>query len=141
MIFFCTRGALYNMDDLFSFAPQYLQWAGVAPADMVQRRNSPNTVVKIWTNEGVKTISAILRPQLTVTCNILETSCMKRTKNHQQNDKSEFIIHLFHKITASMTWNDWDHEGAIDMCVSALERWRQLHVKMFTFNFNSHVSE
>lgn len=82
------------MDDLFSFAPQYLQRAGVAPADMIQRRNSPNTqLCKIWTNEGAKTVRAILRPQLTVTCNILETSCMKRTKNDQQNDKSQFKLH------------------------------------------------
>lgn len=34
MIFLCTRRALYSIDDLFDFAPKYLQRAGLTPADM-----------------------------------------------------------------------------------------------------------
>lgn len=134
MIFLCTRGALYNMDDLFSFAPQYLQWAGVAPADMIQRLSSPNTqLCKIWTNEGAQTVSAILRPQLTVTCNILETSCVKRTKNEQQNDKSGIKLH-HSPVSQNHSLHDmkWLRSRGSNwyVCVSALERWRQSHLEM-----------
>lgn len=55
----------------------------------------PQQTWKTWTNEGAKAVSAILRPQLTVTCNILETSCMKRTKKDQKKgEKPGLKLHF-----------------------------------------------
>lgn len=73
---------------------------------------------KIWTNEGAKTVSAILRPQITVTCNILETSCTKRTENDPQNVQTA-LFPCFTK-SASMMRNDWDHNWYV--CVSVRKR-------------------
>lgn len=80
-------------------------WSGPHRHDTGAQHNSPNTqLCKTRTNEGAKAVSAILRPQLTVTCNILETRSMKRTKNDRQN------CIIIHKITASVMrsrGNNW----------------------------------
>lgn len=54
MIFLCTWRALYNIDDLFDFAPKYLQRAGLTPADMTDRTTQANSYVKYWPKKGQK---------------------------------------------------------------------------------------
>lgn len=74
------------------FAPTYLQGAGLSSPS----RQS----CKSLTKERAKAPRVTLRTHLTVTCNILETTWKKRTKNDKSN----------HQFRVSMMKNDWNYK-------------------------------